>query len=261
LLGTHPIDGFDYTINTDTPGFVYLHVGVPPSAPTANFNATTATSGAEPLPVTFANTSIGTLPITSFWTFGDGASATNADLGNVSHTYYAAGSPYTVSLIASNSLGKDTKTSVGLVSVTAVPFVSWQHYYFPTGGLSSAGTVDADGDGVSNTNEFLSGFNPTNSAAYAHVISIVKSNGDVRVTYMGANGDTSWSPGIPGRTNVVEYTIGWGIGGSYTNNFVSIVGGTNNLTGGKGLGTNVTAVDTGGATGTNRYYRIRVIAP
>jgi hypothetical protein len=147
-----------------------------------------------------------------------------------------------------------------LVSVQTA-FQSWQTFYFPGGGPSSLGSADPDGDGVSNTNEFLSGFNPTNSAAYAHVIAIVKSNTDMRVTYLGANGDSLWSPGIASRTNVLEFTIGWGVNGSYTNNFVAVTGGTNIYSGGTGLGTNVTAVDAGGATGATRYYRVRVIAP
>jgi hypothetical protein len=142
------------------------------------------------------------------------------------------------------------------------PFQCWQLQYF--GCLDcpqAAGDADPDGDGMSNTNEFLSAFNPTNSAAYAHVISVVQSGGDMNVTYLGANGDSSWSPGIASLTNVLEYTTGWGPNGSYSNNFVSIVGGTNILSGGNGLGTNVIAVDTGGATGATRFYRIRVIAP
>ena len=82
----------------------------------------------------------------------------------------------------------------------------------------------------------------------------------MNVTYLGASGDDSWSPGIGSRTNVLEFATGAPTG-NYSNNFVSVVGGTNILSGGHGLGTTVTAVDTGGATGTNRYYRIRVIAP
>jgi hypothetical protein len=147
--------------------------------------------------------------------------------------------------------------------------MTWQSHYFPSLGANSAGTIDADGDGVNNTNEFLSGFNPTNAAAYAHIIKIVKSNGDMVVTYLGANGDNTYTGGPTSRTNVLEYATG----GNYSNNTPGFfataytssgggsIAGTNILTGGTGLGANVTVTDTGGATGTNRYYRIRVIAP
>jgi hypothetical protein len=82
----------------------------------------------------------------------------------------------------------------------------------------------------------------------------------MNVTYLGANGDSTWSPGITGLTNVLEFTTGWGPNGSYSNNFVSVVGGTNIFTGGTGLGTNVTTVDTGGATNSpSRFYRIRLV--
>jgi fibronectin-binding autotransporter adhesin len=140
-------------------------------------------------------------------------------------------------------------------------WAAWETHYFPGGGPSAAGTFDADGDGVNNTNEFLSGFAPNNSAAYAHVIKIAKSGNDMVVTYLGANGDNTWSPGIISRTNVLEVSAGTATTGSYTNNFVS-TGVTNILSGGNGLGAITVATDTGGATAsTNRYYRIRVIAP
>jgi hypothetical protein len=80
------------------------------------------------------------------------------------------------------------------------------------------------------------------------------------VTYLGANGDTTWTPGVQSCTNILEYSTGT-TNGSYSNNFVS-AGVTNILSGGTGLGTNVTAVDTGGATNVpSRYYRIRVLVP
>jgi PKD repeat protein len=237
------------------------------TAPTASFNATTPTSGTEPLLVTFTNTTTGTAPITSFWTFGDGASVTNTGLPNVSHTYAAAGSPFTVSLLASNSAGTSSASFSPITVTPANPFINWQTHYFPGGGPSAAGTADPDGDGVSNTNEFLSGFNPTNGTAYAHIIKVVKSGPDMNITYLGANGDSTWSPGFASRTNVLEYTHGSGSGynGNYSNNFVTATtstgAGISILSGGFGTGTVVTVTDTGAASATNRYYRIRVIAP
>jgi hypothetical protein len=166
------------------------------------------------------------------------------------------------------SVVNDAPNTRILLVVTAIappdPFITWQSHYFPGGGTSSLGTADPDGDGVSNTNEFLSSFNPTNGTAYAHIIKIVKSGPDMSITYLGANGDDTWSPGFTSRTNVLEYAHGSGSGynGNYANNnFVSITGGTNILGGGHGTGTVVTVTDTGAASATNRYYRIRVIAP
>ena len=126
---------------------------------------------------------------------------------------------------------------------------TWLTHYGLTG---VNGATDSDHDGVSNTNEFLTGFNPNNAQAYAHVISIARSGADMNVTYLGASGDDTW-------TNVLEVSTG-AANGSYSNNFVS-TGVTNILSGGHGLGTTNTATDSGGATGTTRYYRIRVLAP
>jgi hypothetical protein len=114
---------------------------------------------------------------------------------------------------------------------------------------------------MSNTNKFLAGFNPTNAAAYLHIISIATTNStDINVMYLGANGDSTWSPGIASRTNVLEFTAG-AASGSYSNNFAS-TGQTNILSGGTGTGVVTNMVDPGGATNTpSRYYRVRVLVP
>jgi hypothetical protein len=144
-------------------------------------------------------------------------------------------------------------------------YLTWAQYYFGCTNCSPASELaDPTGDGVNNYNKFLSGFNPTNSAAYPHIISIarINSNTDIRVTYLGANGDSSWTPGFQSRTNVLEYATGAADGSYYaTTNFVS-TGQTNILSGGTGLGIVTNMVDGGGATNQpTRYYRIKVIAP
>ncbi len=137
------------------------------------------------------------------------------------------------------------------------PYTTWASNYGLTGG-NALGTADPDGDGMNNTNEFLAGFNPTNSAAYLRIINVAKSGNDINVTYLGANGDVNGSPGP--KTNVLEFTTGTA-NGSYTNNFVS-TGQTNILTGGTGLGVVTNMVDSGGATNVpSRYYRVRVLTP
>jgi hypothetical protein len=161
-----------------------------------------------------------------------------------------------------NNQGNTTRgVSLTITGAVANAWTAWQGVYFPGGGASAAGSSDPDGDGVNNTNEFLSGFNPNSAGAYPHVIKIVKSGNDINVTYLGASGDDSWSPGIASRTNVLEFTTG-SVNGNYSNNFVSITGGTNILSGGHGFGTTNTATDSGGAiAGLTRYYRVRVLVP
>ena len=62
---------------------------------------------------------------------------------------------------------------------------------------------------MSNTNKFMAGFSPTSAGAYLHIISIaqqlVSGNTNVVVTYLGANGENSYVPGIASRTNVLDY--------------------------------------------------------
>ena len=149
-------------------------------------------------------------------------------------------------------------------SVPPDPFTTWQSNYFTNVELGnpaySEPNADPLGKGISNTNQFLAGFNPINSAAYPHIISIAKSSStNLTITYLGASGDSSYSPGFASRTNVLEYTTGTA-NGSYSNNFVS-TGQTNILSGGTGLGTVTGFIQTNGATGSTRYYRVRVLVP
>ena len=227
------------------------------TAPLASFTASPA-NGIAPLAVTFTDTSSGSLPLSLSWDFGDSTTTNTAGGASFTHTYPVG--TYSVTLTASNYVGTSTLVSNNLITVVTA-LQAWQMQYFGcTNCPQAAPDADPLGKGISNTNQFLLGLNPTNAAAYVHVISLAKSGGNMNVTYLGASGDDSWSPGIGSRTNVLEFTTGAPNGG-YSNNFVSTVGGTNILSGGHGLGTNVTAVDTGGATGAARYYRIRVIAP
>jgi hypothetical protein len=154
----------------------------------------------------------------------------------------------------------------GVAPPPADPFVTWQSNYFTLAELGnpsfSGPGADPFGKGMSNTNQFLAGFNPTNSAAYLHIISISKTNSgvDIRVDYLGASGDNTYSPGFTSRTNVLEFTAG--TGGSYNSNNFASTGQTNILSGGTGLGTLANMVDPGGATNVPaRYYRVRVLVP
>lgn len=143
------------------------------------------------------------------------------------------------------------------------PFTTWQTHYFTGSPLSSAPGADPLGKGMSNTNQFLAGFNPTNAAAYVHITAISKTNSvtDIRVDYLGASGDSTYTGGPASRTNVLEFTTGTANGSYNSNNFAS-TGVSNILSGGVGLGTLTNMVDPGGATNKpSRYYRVRVVVP
>ena len=202
----------------------------------------------------------GTLNITDAGGFGAGNYTLFTYVGSLN-----AGGTLTVGSTPNGSLTYtiDTNTTGSVIlHVTggSDPYTTWTAHYGLSGG-NAVGTADPDGDGMSNTNEFLAGFNPMNSAAYLHIISIVKTGNDISVTYLGANGDNTWSPGIASRTNVLEFTTGTANGSYSTNNFAS-TGLTNILSGGTGVGMVTNMVDIGGATNKpSRYYRVRVLVP
>jgi hypothetical protein len=146
----------------------------------------------------------------------------------------------------------------------ADPFATWQSQYFGgSGNPNAAGTADPDLDGMSNTNEFLAGFDPTNSTASVRILNVAKSGSDMVVTYRGANGNSTTVPPIASRTNVLEATFGTGNGSYTSTNFASVgtAGATNILSGGTGVGTVTTFTDVGGASGGQKYYRVRVLVP
>jgi fibronectin-binding autotransporter adhesin len=197
----------------------------------------------------------GTLNVTDSGGFGAGTytlfTHTNQVSGTLTVGTLPAGFTATVST--------DTLPFVRLI-VTPVgggdPYTTWATFYGLSGG-NAAGGADPDGDGMSNTNEFLAGFNPTNSSAYLRVINVERTGSDIKVTYLGANGDSNGSPGP--KTNILEFTTG--AAGNYSNNFTS-AGVTNILSGGNGSGLVTNMVDVGGATSNPaRYYRVRVLLP
>jgi hypothetical protein len=154
------------------------------------------------------------------------------------------------------------------VSATPDPFTTWQNQYFNMSQLLnpafSGPGADPFGKGMSNTNQFLAGFNPVNASAYLHITAISKVNAgaDIRVDYLGASGDgTRSQPGpLLSRTNVLEFTAG--TAGNYNSNTFASTGVTNILSGGVGIGTLTNMVDPGGAThAPARYYRVRVLVP
>jgi autotransporter-associated beta strand protein len=142
------------------------------------------------------------------------------------------------------TINTNTPTQVNLVVLT--PFQQWQINYFgSTNNPAGAADADPDGDGMSNTNEFLAGTNPTNSLSALRIIAVAGQTDDVTVTWTTAGG----------KTNAVQATAG-GPGGDYTNDYTDISG----LIILPGIGDATTNyLDVGGATNIpSRYYRIRL---
>ena len=122
----------------------------------------------------------------------------------------------------------------------------WTRAYFdhPTGqaGDKSLAGDDADGDGMSNLEEFLSGTDPTSRVSVLRITSITPEGNHLRIT---------WTLG-DGKTNALEATPG--ASGHYTNNFSPIFIVTNTV----GPATNY--LDIGGATNwPARFFRVRIV--
>jgi PKD repeat protein len=234
-------------------------IAVPVTAPAASFTAT-PTSGAAPLNVNFTDTSTGS-PTGWAWVFGDGNTSGSQNPSDI----YANPGSYTVQEIVTGNGVSSTNTQAALISVYD-RFAWWQLDFFgSTNDPNAAPDADYTDNGMSNTNKFLAGFNPTNSAAYLHIIGIVNQlvggNTNATVTYLGANGDNTYVPGIASRTNVLDYTVG-DANGNYTDGGWQDTGQTNILSGGNGSGIVTNMVDTAIlGTSTSRYYRVRVLLP
>jgi PKD repeat protein len=239
---TIPSDGgaVGKTVIADSFATVYNDLlGVLP--PLASFTGS-PTNGTEPLLVTFTDTSTGSIT-NGFWSFGD-SSSTNVTTNTIAHTY-AAGT-YTVMLADSGPGGVSTNLQANYITVLTA-FQGWQQQYFGcTGCPQAAPDADPLGKGMSNTNQFLAGLNPTNSASTLRIISAVPNTTDVMITWTTA--------GV--RTNALQVTSGDANGG-YTNNFVDVSGPIIiNVTG----DTTTNYLDAGGATNApSRFYRIRLV--
>jgi autotransporter-associated beta strand protein len=207
--------------------------------PVASFTGS-PTNGTEPLLVTFTDTTTGTIT-NSFWDFGD-SSSTNVTTNTVAHTYSAG--TYTVMLVDSGPAGVSTNIQASYIKVLTT-FQAWQQQYFGcTGCPQAAPDADPFGKGMSNTNQFLAGLDPTNSASLFRISSVTSSPNDIIVTWQTAGG----------KTNVVQRTNGQ-LDGSYTNDFQDIASVV--ITGVGDTSTNY--VDTGGATNSpSSYYRVRL---
>ncbi|MGA2138961.1 MAG: fibronectin type III domain-containing protein [Verrucomicrobiia bacterium] len=124
----------------------------------------------------------------------------------------------------------------------------WMLQYFghPTGQASdlSRAQDDADGDGLSNLQEYLAGTDPTNSASALQITGITQAGDDILV---------AWTMGT-GTTNALQATAGDADGGFETNDFTDIFAVTN------ALDTTTNYLDVGAATNSpSRFYRVRLV--
>jgi PKD repeat protein len=130
------------------------------------------------------------------------------------------------------------------------PFQTWQLQYFGcTNCPQSAPDADPLGKGMSNTNQFLAGLNPTNPGSVFRITSVVTdSSNNVVITWSTA--------GI--RTNAVQAASG-DANSSYSANFADITASPHVIISGSGDAT-TNYTDFGGATNSHpRYYRIRLV--
>ena len=202
----------------------------------AGFTAS-PTNGVAPLAVAFTDTSTGTIS-NRFWDFGDG-STSNATATSLSHPYIAG--IYTVTLVASGPAGVSTNIQSNAITVLT-PFAAWQTQYFGcTNCPQAAADADPLGKGMSNTNQFLAGLNPTNSHSAFRILAVAREGGDLRVTWSTAGG----------HTNAVQAALN--LGASYSDISSNVL-----ITGSGDTTTNY--LDLGGATNAaSRFYRVRLV--
>jgi len=145
--------------------------------------------------------------------------------------------------------GGSSPETRGLASFqTTIPpsaaFTAWQMQYFGcTNCPQAAANADPLGKGMSNTNQFLAGLNPTNSHSVFRITSVTPQNKDVMITWTTAGG----------ITNAVQAVVA----GGYTTNFADISAPIVVLGSGD---TATNYLDLGGATNwPARFYRVRLV--
>jgi hypothetical protein len=125
-------------------------------------------------------------------------------------------------------------------------YQQWQMQYFKCITCAQAQPgADPYGKGISNTDQFLLGLDPTNPASVFQILNVAPQGSDIGISWATA--------GV--RTNTVQATTGDASGG-YTTNFADISGPIIITPG----DTTTNYTDSGGATnGPARYYRIRLV--
>ena len=162
-------------------------------------------------------------------------SYTDSSVSNGMQYYY---------VVTALNAGAESTNSNEAGAVPMAAYQQWQMLYFGCTNCAQAqGDADPLGKGISNTNQFLLGLNPTNPASVFRITAIALQATNFMITWKTA--------GV--RTNVVQAGTG---GGYSTNEFADISGPIVINVNGDTV-TNYT--DTGGATNLpTRYYRVRL---
>src|ERR1017187_462576 len=200
--------------------------------------------------ISFTVVAGGSAPLSYQWYFNTNGTIAGATNFVFTLTNIQATNAGVYSVIVSNSVSSTNSSGATLtvnVPTNTDAFASWQSQYFGcTNCAEAAPAADPFGKGMSNTNQFLAGLNPTNPASALRIISAVQQGSDVLIT---------WTTAVA-HTNAVQATTGDGNGG-YATNFTDISGPVI-ITGSGDATTNYT--DTGAATNSpSRYYRVRLV--
>jgi autotransporter-associated beta strand protein len=182
----------------------------------------------------------GVINVTNAGGFGPGSyvlfsynPTNNFDTGNLAVGNVPSGYNYAIS----------TNTSGQVTLVVAPPltaFQKWQITYFgSTNNPLGEPDADADGDRMSNYEEFLAGTNPTNSASLLKIMSATPQMNDIAIT---------WKTAGP-RTNVIQATSSLTDGFSDVSSGLVIVGNGDVVT---------NYVLPGEAINGMRFYRVRL---
>ena len=213
--------------------------GIGAVVPSAIFSGN-PTNGTEPLLVTFSDTSTGTIS-NRLWNFGDNTT-TNLTTNTVVHSYSAG--TYDVTLVVTGPVGISTNTRLSYITVWTA-YQAWQLQFFSCTNCPQAQpNADPLGKGMSNTNQFLAGLDPTNRASLFRIISAVQQSDGIKLTWTTAGG----------RSNAVQAAVDET--GSYVTNFTDISvpiivpGGGDTMT---------NYLDGGATNLPGRYYRIRLV--
>jgi pectate lyase len=188
----------------------------------------------------------GSYPLTYQWYFNTNSPIANATNSSLTILDVSGTNVGTYFVVVSNSVSAAASGSAALTIPVADPFSTWQSNYFGCVSCPQAApNADPYGKGISNTNQFLLGLNPTNPASVFRILSVVPQSNDVVIT---------WAAG-GGPTNVVQAT-GGDVNGDFATDFTDISGPI--AIPGSGDTTN-NYRDAGGATNVpSRYYRIRL---
>jgi PKD repeat protein len=225
-------NSFGTSANSNTATLNYSGGTLPTPLPSASFTANTMSGVAGQTTFTFTDTSTGTIT-SRLWTFGDGFTASNVT--TASHVYASAG-VYTVTLMATNSTGSNSKTTnVSVTSpVPATPNVNPAFTFSPSNPVTAQVIHFTDastgsptswawdfGDGVTSTDQnpvhayayardytvTLSVRNAISSAFATHTLTVTQAQQTTR-TLVSAAAQTSGVGGSSWRTELTLFNAG-----------------------------------------------------